>query len=213
MSDTLSLINRLQKQMADETHQSRLTLFLTRDAKARIADLERTPGWSEVARWITASSEETTVPTSTVIQASAIVCAYQDALKAYQQADPSRMDRLTAGCQRWEGLQAATSQMEQIWEASGASVAVLLDAIAENSALDAVSSATGSKQWADTSSLQNLSTELRSLDAEEPVPPGMPCGLVEMLQAPAQQCPGSLAGQLEWIGKSWSAWVSEDFSG
>ncbi len=204
-------------QMLSDQDQSKLALFLTREARALVSGLDRAPVWAEVSDWTSRLAGGVAIPTSTVIQASAVVCAYRDVLGAWSKADPTRFDRLSAACRGWSGLGDAVQEMARVWESSGTGpdveTAVLLGAVSDNSALEPVAAVTGSARWMGAVALKDWSERLRALDAEEPLPPGMAAGLVEMLMQPARACPGSLAGQLEWIAEEWSGWLSEEFGG
>jgi len=197
--------------------QTKLALFLTRDARDCVDALDRSPGWAEVAGLISGLSAGTPVPTSIVIQASAVLRAYRDVMDAWEKADPGRLSRLTSGCQAWVEIGDAVAQLGEVWPAddqdADTALAVLLGVVTDNRALIPVAGVTGSGQWADVPVLQEWSAQLRILDAAEPVPPGMDTGLLEMLMQPARACPGSLSAQLDWIAETWSAWVSDEFDG
>ena len=204
-------------QMSSGQSQTKLALFLTREAQASVSGLERTPGWADLADRVRALSADAAVPTSTVIQATAVLQAYGDVFAAWGAVDPGRLERLNAGCQGWDGLADAAQGLAAVWPSgSGAAdtaMAILLDVVTANRALKPVSGTTGSERWRGSSVLQGWSQELRARDAAEPTPPGMSAGLVEMLMQPAREHPDSLAAQLEWIAEAWSALLSDDFGG
>ena len=91
--------------------QSTLALFLTREALAIVSGLDRAPSWAEVAEHVRTLSDVTSVPTSTVIQATTVVRAYREVLAAWQKADPGRIQRLTDGLRQWSGLADATGSL------------------------------------------------------------------------------------------------------
>ena len=204
-------------QMPSGQSQSTLALFLTREALAIVSGLDRAPSWAEVADHVRTLSDVTSVPTSTVIQATTVVRAYREVLVAWQKADPGRIQRLTDGLGSWSGLASATTCLASVWPSGAAAedteLAIVLDVVTENAALGPVSGATGSQRWADAADLQAWAGQLRTRDAAEPTPPGMKTGLIEMLMQPARECPDSLSAQLEWIAEAWAEWLSEDFGG
>ena len=204
-------------QMLSGQSETKLALFLTREAEASVRDLGQSTTWAEVANRVGALSGDTTVPTSTTIQATAVLCAYRDLLQAWNRVDPGRLERLTHGCRGWSGFTAASEQLRATWAADAVTVdtalAILVDVVSANRALSPVASGTGGQRWTDSVALQAWGKQLHDCDAAEPVPPGMTAGLIEMLMQPARACPDSLAAQLDWIAEAWSAWLSDDFGG
>ena len=101
---------------SNQTHP-RFALFLTQEAQTLVSSLGRIPSWGEVAGWVSELTDNDTVPIATVIQASAIVCAYRDVLRIWEKADPERTDRLALGCKNETDLTTATKQIRLLSKA------------------------------------------------------------------------------------------------
>lgn len=194
---------------------SKSILFLTNSAKSHALDILSAPGWAQVADAIRAYGSLDRLHTSTVVHASAVVCAYRDVIAAYHAGDPERLNRISDDCGAQGASDESMSRLLGQWDdgvtPTDLTMAMLMDALSSNPALEAVESVTGAADWLGSKELQDLSQWIRTSDRDQPVPSGMPEPLMSILLAPARKSPGSLADQVAWIETEWVEWLSDSF--
>ena len=194
---------------------SKQILLITDASAASAAQGEGLPDWASVADRIRTIGAGPSLKTSTGVHASAVVCAYRDLVRAYAAVDPDRMTRVMDLCSAAGAIEFHVQTVLKFWSRATTptdpSLPMVLDAIAENPGLSPVQSVTGALVWTDRVDLQALAEVIRAADAQQPLPAGMPAGLVDMLQGPARERPDNLAGQVSWIQEHWSAWLSDEF--
>ena len=204
----------IQTMLAHNT-PSKLILLITDESNASTTGVPVGQSWAAVAERIRCLGAPASLRTSTVVHASAVACAYRDLVRAYAAVDPDRMGHVFDACASSGALDfqrtAVLPQWGRATNASDPSLAMVMTALASNAAMDVVDAATGANHWKTSPALLSLSEVVCAADGRQGAAHGMPGGLTEMLLRPAIAAPNDLAGQLKWIEREWSAWLSDEF--
>ncbi len=181
------------------------------------------PAWAEAASTLWQERElPRPAPTAATFAAAAVLqAAAEELILLHREARPGLLRQLiedaehrAGGVDMAEGLARFGAGWQHptfaLHASDRAAALLVLGSLLDNPCLASMRPLLDGPELAGSTGalLEQLEAGLQGMEPVEPFEASLP----QLLRAPAEACPGSLQGQLEWISEQWSSWLPEHLS-